>query len=228
MLLVHCGRRGCQAAASPARAAAPRSAACRRPAPAAARSSRPRPAQPLPPPPPPARLQVICCSGARSTITADLARVDDAGVSNLAKAFMDELVGAGRGGKLEGGSLPHYRAMLQDNRRRPVLAGCCAGWLGQSCRRPGRAGWASVAAILQLWALQRLTHCPAPPAHPLAPPAHRPDRPQNAQARRQGRLSPAAKKELADFRNEACEWMGPTYCFIYTLCFLFRLFSQQN
>lgn len=40
-------------------------------------------------------LQVICCSGARSTITADLARVDDVGVANLAKAFMDELVGCG-------------------------------------------------------------------------------------------------------------------------------------
>ncbi|KAI7843407.1 hypothetical protein COHA_003004 [Chlorella ohadii] len=35
--------------------------------------------------------KVICCSGARTTITADLARVDDLGVSNLAKAFMDEL-----------------------------------------------------------------------------------------------------------------------------------------
>ena len=48
------------------------------------------------PPTPRRRLQVICCSGARSTITADLARVDDVGVANLAKAFMDELVGCGR------------------------------------------------------------------------------------------------------------------------------------
>lgn len=47
-------------------------------------------------PTPRRRLQVICCSGARSTITADLARVDDVGVANLAKAFMDELVGCGR------------------------------------------------------------------------------------------------------------------------------------
>lgn len=36
--------------------------------------------------------QVICCSGARTTLTTDLSRVDDVGVSNLAKAFMDELV----------------------------------------------------------------------------------------------------------------------------------------
>lgn len=28
---------------------------------------------------------------------------------------------------------------------------------------------------------------------------------QNARARRQGQLAPAAKRELADFNNEACE-----------------------
>ncbi|KAL4853981.1 Glutamate-1-semialdehyde 2 [Chlorella vulgaris] len=33
--------------------------------------------------------KVICCSGARSTITADLSRVEEQGVSNLAAAFMD-------------------------------------------------------------------------------------------------------------------------------------------
>ncbi|EFN51818.1 hypothetical protein CHLNCDRAFT_59780 [Chlorella variabilis] len=33
--------------------------------------------------------KVICCSGARSTITADLSRVEEQGVSNLASAFLD-------------------------------------------------------------------------------------------------------------------------------------------
>lgn len=37
-------------------------------------------------------VQVICCSGARSTITADLSRVEEQGVSNLAAAFMDAQV----------------------------------------------------------------------------------------------------------------------------------------
>lgn len=37
-------------------------------------------------------LQVICCSGARSTITADLSRVEEQGVSNLASAFLDAQV----------------------------------------------------------------------------------------------------------------------------------------
>lgn len=34
----------------------------------------------------------MCCSGARTALTLDLARVDDEGVANLAKAFMDEQV----------------------------------------------------------------------------------------------------------------------------------------
>lgn len=39
-----------------------------------------------------AYLQVICCSGARSTLTADLARVEEQGVTNLARAFLDAQV----------------------------------------------------------------------------------------------------------------------------------------
>jgi hypothetical protein len=44
----------------------------------------------------PARLQVICCSAARSTITADLSRVEEKGVANLAAAFQDAQNAAAR------------------------------------------------------------------------------------------------------------------------------------
>lgn len=40
--------------------------------------------------------KVICCSAARSTLTADLNRVDDTGVSNLARAFLDARNAAAR------------------------------------------------------------------------------------------------------------------------------------
>lgn len=33
--------------------------------------------------------KIVCCSGARSTITADLSRVEEQGVANLARAFLD-------------------------------------------------------------------------------------------------------------------------------------------
>lgn len=33
-------------------------------------------------------LQVICCTGARTLLTADLSRVEEIGVGNLAKAFL--------------------------------------------------------------------------------------------------------------------------------------------
>lgn len=48
-------------------------------------------------------LQIVCCSGARSTITADLSRVEEQGVANLARAFLDAQVGrAGGGGRAQG------------------------------------------------------------------------------------------------------------------------------
>ena len=40
--------------------------------------------------------KVICCSAARTTLTADLNRVDDTGVSNLARAFLDARNAAAR------------------------------------------------------------------------------------------------------------------------------------
>ena len=44
----------------------------------------------------PIGLQVICCSAARSTITADLSRVEEKGVANLAAAFLDAQNAAAR------------------------------------------------------------------------------------------------------------------------------------
>jgi NAD(P)-dependent dehydrogenase (short-subunit alcohol dehydrogenase family) len=44
-----------------------------------------------------ARPQVICCSGARSTLAADLSRVEEQGVTNLARAFLDAQVRGGVG-----------------------------------------------------------------------------------------------------------------------------------
>lgn len=43
----------------------------------------------------PLRVQIVCCSGARSTITADLNRVEEQGVANLARAFLDAQVWVG-------------------------------------------------------------------------------------------------------------------------------------
>ncbi len=104
-----------------------------------------------PPPPSLSPLQVICCSGARTTITADLARVDDLGVSNLAKAFMDELV------------RPGYRPAGI-----AVESHCCCFWAEVQ-----RGTFGSLCLVVTLMWMQCMLAAPADcPTPPLLPAEH--------------------------------------------------------